>query len=118
MILLSPDPEDGPVGMLALPAIFAGFVTFFTPPTGGVATVEGFAPPVERRLRRGRADERRSLRISSRDWSNLPAMSIIVDEIYLSVVRWLRGKDVRFATGRRESSKPLADTRNPSTAKK
>ena len=46
MILLSPDPEDGPVGMLALPAIFAGFVTFFTPPTGGVATVEGFAPPV------------------------------------------------------------------------
>ena len=67
MILLSPDPEDGPVGMLALPAIFVGFMTFFTPPTGGVATVEGFAPPVERRLRRGRADERRSLRISSRD---------------------------------------------------
>jgi len=45
-------------------------------------------------------------------------MSIIVDEIYLSVVRWLRGKDVRFATGRRESSKPLADTRNPSAARK
>lgn len=72
MILLSTDP-DGPVGTLGFPGAFMDLTIFLTPPTGALATVDLLPAFGTRRPPRGRrTDWRRSLRISSSDWSSLP----------------------------------------------
>lgn len=72
MILLSLGAADGPFG-IPFVADLADFTDFFTPPTGALAVF----PVALAGLwgRRPRFAFRRVLRISSRDWSSLSAIS-------------------------------------------
>lgn len=80
MILLSPDPAEGPVGTAALVTGFGALEFFFTPPTGA-AGAAGFAPLAARLAPRVGRVERRVLlllRMSSRDWLSLSDMVLVV----------------------------------------
>jgi hypothetical protein len=73
MILLSFGGADGPVGT-PLVVDLADLTDFLTPPTGALTVVpEAFAGLWGRRPRFA---FRRVLRISSRDWSSLPAILV------------------------------------------